>query len=146
MDLERIGMAWDEAVEKTACLAGVERWQLEEAFAYGCCDVLAVELHERLGLPLGQATEGEGFCHAFAWIGDEHCLDALGVRGRDVVAAVWNEDDQGCVLLDVEAAELREWRSAHPRPFEQEYAPILAEAFAWASRGLLPDHQHSIST
>lgn len=72
------------------------------------------------------------------WSGDDWNLAT--------VAGAWNEDDQGCVLLDVEAAELREWRSAHPRPFEQEYAPILAEAFAWASRGLLPDHQHSIST
>jgi hypothetical protein len=145
MDLERIGMAWDEAVEKTACLAGVERWRLEEVFAYGCCDVLAVELHERLGLPLGQATEGEGFCHAFAWLGDEHCLDALGIRRREVVLAVWNEDDQTCVLIDVDAAELREWRASRPRPFEQEYAPILAEEFAQATRELLVPYQHSMS-
>jgi hypothetical protein len=146
MLIAEIARAWDESIERTALLAGVERCRLEEVFAYGCCDVLAVELNERLGLPLGQATEGEGFCHAFAWLGDDHCLDALGVRRREVVEAVWNEDDQTCTLVDVDAAELREWRSSRPRPFEQKFAPILAEEFAWAASELLPDHQHSMST
>lgn len=147
MDLELIGEAWNEALAETADRAGVETWKIEEVFAYGGCDVLAVQLHDRLGLPLGQATEGDGFHHAFAWLGEHHCLDALGVRRREVVEAVWNEDGQECALDDIDVDELREWaRTTYARPFEDRYAPVLVETFASRIAGLLPAHQHSMST
>lgn len=146
MDLERITEAWDEALAEAADRAGVSVWRIEDVFAYGGCDILAVHLHDRLGLPLGQATEGDGFHHAFAWLGGDHCLDALGIRTRQQVETRWKEDDD-CFLTDIDVDELRiHGKSTSPRSFENRYAPVIVDAFASRIAGLLNDHQHSMST
>jgi hypothetical protein len=121
---------WSRAIDAVARDLAVERWQVEEAFAYGGCAALALALEKGLGLPIFIAATDEGYVHAFCAVTGDKGLDIWGVRPFRTIQSVWAEDDPDVRLCRISAQELRSMGGIHLETRFEHVPEMLASAVA----------------
>jgi hypothetical protein len=85
-------------------------WQIEEQYAYGDCDILAIGLHIKLKLPLRAVVDGDKYSHVWVSPSPNTALDIWGERPEKEIYQAWiAEDDQGGEIKTVSL----EWLMAH---------------------------------
>lgn len=135
-DLDR---HWSRAIDTVAKDLAVERWQVEEAFAYGGCAALALAIEKRLGLPIMIAATEASYVHAFCAIAGDKGLDIWGVRPFRTIKSVWAEDDPDVRLLHISADDLRAMRGVRMETRFKEVPAMLAEALTSIVIGSQPE-------
>jgi hypothetical protein len=106
MNLEELDKIWSQCVDAVCRDLALERWQVEEALAYGGCAALALSLNQSLDLPIYIAASENSYLHAFCAASDDKGLDIWGVRPFRTIKAVWSEDDPSVELLEISAPDL----------------------------------------
>ena len=97
---------WLETLDMVSSETGLERWRIEEAFAYGACAQLALAVADHRGLSLAIVEGSGGYLHAFCVVSDGLGLDIWGVRSFGTILEVWQEDDPACSIRPVSAEAL----------------------------------------
>lgn len=106
MDVVEIGRHWHQELDRIVSESGMERWRIEEAFAYGGCAVLALEMASHRGLGLCVVGEPGSFAHAFCDLGNGYGMDIWGVRSFQEILAMWKDDDISYKIRRVTEEEL----------------------------------------
>lgn len=96
-----------EGLDDTPEATEVPSWKIEEQYAYGDCDILALALHRKYGLPIravvfiDEEDGEEGYSHV--WVSYQgKALDIWGVRSEAEIEQAWIiEDDQGGQIKSV---------------------------------------------
>lgn len=130
LDVADLDRHWSRAIDAVAKDLAVERWQVEEAFAYGGCAALALALKERLGLPIMIAANEHSYVHAFCAVSADKGLDIWGVRPFRTIQGVWTEDDPEVRLLRIEADDLASMGGIRLEKRFAEVPVMLAMALA----------------
>lgn len=135
-DLKALDDAWDTAIDDVAQSLSIERWRIEEAFAYGACQNLALKLNEAFGIPIFIATSEDSYAHAFCAVSAEKALDIWGVRSFAEIQSVWSEDAEDTELREVTADALKAMGGAEPDPLFENVPELLVRRLAleWASK------------
>lgn len=110
--LSEIDRHWSECLDTLSAEMGIERWRIEESFAYGACAALAIAVSEHRGLPLCIVGDEDGYSHAFCVVAPGYGLDIWGVRSLQEILAMWIDDDQELRIRSVSAEELRAMEGA----------------------------------
>lgn len=124
-DLDR---HWSRTIDTIAKDLAVERWRIEEAFAYGGCAALALALEKRLGLPIMIAANEHSYVHAFCAVTADKGLDIWGVRPFRTIRAVWAEDDPDVRLLRISAGDLASMGGIRMEKRFEEVPTMLASS------------------
>jgi hypothetical protein len=130
LDTTNLDRHWSRAVDVVAKDLAVERWRVEEAFAYGGCAALALTLEERFGLPIFIAATADNYVHAFCAVAEDKGLDIWGVRPFRMIRAVWAEDDPDVRLLRISADDLRAMGGVRMETRFEAVPAMLASALA----------------
>ncbi len=128
MDTAHLDRHWSRTIDTIAKDLAVERWRIEEAFAYGGCAALALALEKRLGLPIMIAANEHSYVHAFCAVTADKGLDIWGVRPFRTIRAVWAEDDPDVRLLRISAGDLRSMGGIRMETRFEEVPTMLASA------------------
>jgi hypothetical protein len=113
MEPDVIHQHWSSTLDDLAKETGLERWRIEEAFGYGGCALLAIEIAEHRGLPISVVGTAEIYSHAFCVVGPGYGLDIWGVRSFQEILAMWIDDDPEYVIRSVTFDELKALGGSH---------------------------------
>jgi hypothetical protein len=131
MNLQGIHNLWNDSLDRVALDMGVDRWRIEESFAYGACAALARALADRCGMQICIVGDGDSYSHAFCAIAPGFGIDIWGIRSFQEIAASWVVDDPDCRIRAVTAGELEAMAGADVIDHEFAAVPsILANACA----------------
>jgi hypothetical protein len=130
LDITDLDRHWSRTIDAVAKDLAVERWQVEEAFAYGGCAALALALEKSLGLPIFIAASEHSYMHAFCAVSEDRGLDIWGVRPFRTIKAVWAEDDPDVRLLRISADDLRSMGGIRMEARFEGVPAMLASALA----------------
>ncbi|MBY3433383.1 hypothetical protein HFN89_04305 [Rhizobium laguerreae] len=123
MDPAEVGRCWSATIDEISSETGIERWRIEEAFAYGGCAPLAIAVAEHRGLPISVVGTDGSYNHAFCVIGPGYALDILGIRSFQEIMVMHVGDDPESRIRAVTPDELREMGGSH-LPFEFAEMPM----------------------
>ncbi|MDW9478973.1 hypothetical protein GOB57_09795 [Sinorhizobium meliloti] len=113
MDLDHVARHWTLKLDEISKETGIDRWRIEEAFAYGACATLALAVAEHRGLPISVVGTEGSYSHAFCVVGPGYGLDIWGVRSFQEILSMWIDDDPDCRIRPVTADELRSMGGSH---------------------------------
>lgn len=69
------------------------QWEIEEQYAYGDCDILALALHRKFNLPI-KAVVSNDSTYSHVWVDkDGKALDIWGLRPEQEIKTAWIDDD-----------------------------------------------------